>query len=156
MRAGRLLLALLVALGAAGCAREPELRAGCTPPAGEEQLLDAYADEPVFDVEPPGAKRVGKPRAEHGCRVLNFEDTSSANVMQLFELSRGYSRADLAAVYDEDLRGRGWVPAEETAPPGAFLVYCKLVRDVPAVLSISSPGSQLQVAIRAEPQRPCP
>lgn len=175
---------LLIALATGACADNDELRAGCTPPSNEQQLLDTFRDDPVFQVNPPAARRIDGPSTSNACRVLNREDTSSTSVTLSFELTRNYAPADLNATYDQDMRGRGWIPVIATGPTpmqDTHLQYCKVVQAVPSFLSIDSSvagapelrasasagvpapptpagvsGARLVVSIVAMPDRPCP
>jgi len=180
--AGCGLLLAFIAITACG---SDDRQTGCTAPSNEAQLLEAFRDDPVFNADPPAARRIDGPRSSTACRVLNREDTSSTSVTLTFELTRAYTRDDLTAAYDRDVRRRGWAPvavsiADPTSMDEAHLSYCKLVRDVPAYLSVDSvPGSapslrsslsasatpaqtaglkdaRLVVSLVAMPAKPCP
>ncbi|MEU7866394.1 hypothetical protein [Dactylosporangium sp. NPDC049140] len=147
-----LLAAVLPAL-LAGCAQEDELRPGCTPPPHEERLLDAYRDDPVFKVRPPGVQKAGAPRDSKACRILNEEDTSFTNVTLTLHGDHPYGRPELLSVYDADLQRAGWRPA---ATPADSLQYCRDVAGVPSDLQIDGyPDSSVIVSMAAEPDGGC-
>ncbi len=175
---------LLVCLTATACASE-DRQPGCTPPSDEAHLLEIFRDDPVFTVNPPAARRIDGPRSSTACRVLNREDASSTSVTLTFELTGAYTRDDLTAAYDHDIRGHGWVPisvdtSRPASPAEMHLSYCKVVREMPAYLAVDSvPGNapdprssvsqtsastqtaadhdaRLVVSITAMPARPCP
>jgi hypothetical protein len=58
---------VLVAAALTGCA-DSDLAAGCTRPANESELLDAYAADPVLDVRPPQAHDVRQPTRSTACQ----------------------------------------------------------------------------------------
>lgn len=127
---------------------------GCEPPPQEDELLQAYAAEPVFAVRPPESETNGSLSIEKGCREIGPEGTDSdvdhvgsygsttTQVSRWFALDVGFPQEELTAIYDADIRARGWAPEPlDLVPPAdggeqAGLYYCRQVNGVPSFLSI--------------------
>jgi hypothetical protein len=117
---------------------------GCTHPKDEDAILSEYRKDPVFSIEPPHAKPSGGRKVEKACRRLNFEDTTSTSVTQIYALTQPYDVGDLQAVYDTAVKTNGWIPAP--GPGGALgpgNLYCKRIHGMQSALSVAaSSGTQ--------------
>ena len=153
MRTGAVVLLLMGALAA--CGGEAPSGPGCQAPPNESKLLDDYAADPVFGVQPPDARKVSGPERIRAC-VANGEDVSSAAAIQRFELTRDYRRDDLVAAYDQAARSRGWAAASPDGPV-AGLRYCKRIRGVTSFLNITAHDSRavdVRASTGARPSEP--
>ncbi|MFE9655013.1 hypothetical protein [Micromonospora sp. NPDC006431] len=126
-----------------GGARVP----GCTVPNDEDELLDAYADDPVLAVRPEGAQRGGDIVRSTGCRQLNKEDVSNTSVTLTWRPERDYDDATVRRTFDPVASGDGWRPVVDTdvppdVPGESTLIYCRDVRGVPSRLLIRSQATQ--------------
>ncbi|GAA2357907.1 hypothetical protein GCM10010170_051400 [Dactylosporangium salmoneum] len=134
-----MVLALLPAVAA--CESTPRAP-GCVPPPHEDGLLDEYARDPVWIVQPDGATRVGRPKRIKACAQMSREDVSWTSVTLQFQLSRDYDAAALRRTYEPAVRKQDWLvdePPPGPMPPGHVLLqYCRRVQDVTSVLAIES------------------
>jgi hypothetical protein len=154
MRTGAVVVLLVGGLVA--CSPALQRDSGCQAPPNEPKLLDDYAADPVFKVQPPDARKLDGPSRSVACVALNREDTSSTSVTQRFELQRDYRLDDLKAVYDQGVRSRGWAAATVDGPL-AGLRYCKLVRNVTSFLNVTALSSHtvdVRPSIGARPSEP--
>jgi hypothetical protein len=158
MRACRITACLVVAAAVlGGCAGGDsasrdfagrDSAAGCTPPAHESELLDAYAADPVFAVRPPDAREVGQPARTLACRVDpdSPDDPTQTAVSQQIQTAEGYDAEALRALYDKVAAGHGWRPVPP--PRQDALRYCRQVRGVTSYLSIAALDPRPQAGVR--------
>lgn len=147
--------ALLV--GGTGCSLAGGAASGCTVPKDEAGLLKEYARDPVFAVVPSGAHRVGGVEQSRGCKGDDGMDLTQTSASVTLEPGDGYGTDALHQVYDPVAARDGW--RTDKAPKtgrGVYFTYCRSVRGVTSVLSISTwPGKNggLYVKITAWPER---
>jgi hypothetical protein len=163
--AGLLLVALVVAgvltarwLGVGAGVRV----AGCTAPEHEEDLLDAYAADPVLAVVPAAAARVGGVDRTRACYQLNREDVSNTLATVEIRLASDPDGAALRGLYDPVATGHGWtadpawVAGAGPEPGGVLLAYCRTVRGVTSELVLrAQPAQRVDVRSSIGP-RPSP
>jgi hypothetical protein len=145
---------VLVAAALSGCA-DSDMAAGCTPPANESELLDAYAADPVFDVRPPQAHDVRQPTRSTACHVDPDwpDDPSQAAVSLYMQTTPGYDARALYTMYNQVATGQGWRQVQ--AERQESLRYCRQVRGVTSYLLISA-ASPSTSASGSPPHRSSP
>ncbi|WP_406044743.1 hypothetical protein OG799_09905 [Micromonospora sp. NBC_00898] len=164
-RAAAASVAVLLAVTVAGCAAEGRLGlrvSGCTAPAHEDELLDAYAADPVLAVTPAGARRVRDVVRSHGCHRISREDASNTSVSLSWRSDRDHGEAELRRTFDPAARDAGWRYTEVPDQPptidgGGFLSWCRSVRDVPSRLVVrSDPAQRVDVRPSTADRSPSP
>lgn len=132
---GHVMLAALLLAGTAltGCTSD-DRASGCTPPANEEALLDAYAKEPVLGVQPSGSKRREPPMRTTACRKVG-KDVSTTYMGVQWDLSRNVEEREILSLYQPVTSGAGWTVVEDRAGP-QFAQFCKTVLGQRSILEI--------------------
>lgn len=132
---------VLLLLGSMAACGEPERVAGCRVPPDEKALLDAYADDPVFDIRPDGAQPRDGVQRSMACVRLNMEDVSNTSVQASYTVTRPVTHSQLRTAYDSVATGAGWhaytLENNLPTPVGEFrLGYCRTVRGTTSLLDI--------------------
>jgi hypothetical protein len=123
----------------------------CRPPANESKVLDAYEADPVFAVQPRGARRVRGPERTEACIQLSLEDVSATSVEAEYRPAHDYTTADLETSYRGVAVASGWTPSTDQAQPTgpkpdevlaeAQLRFCKRILGVTSYLDIYAQSS---------------
>ncbi|MCW3841241.1 hypothetical protein ONA70_14150 [Micromonospora yasonensis] len=142
---------LVAAVALTGCTRADGATGprvpGCTVPQHEDQLLDAYAQDPVVAVRPDGARPLGDVVRSTGCHQLTKEDVSHTSVTLSWRPDPDYDGPTLRRTYDRVAVAAGW---QATVDPDAgpdvagetTLTYCRRVRGVTSRLLIRAQAAQ--------------
>lgn len=158
VRIGPVIAGLLVGVAGLGaCADGGGSRRadGCTPVAREEELLDLYARDPVFEVRPLGVQEVFPQSRSMACRVdpEHLNDPSDTAVNLSMSVPPGLSTSSLSTVYEPVVTAGGWrqvvvVRSPDPANQSVTLLYCKQVRGVTSYLRIGIPRGSPQGGVR--------
>jgi hypothetical protein len=134
LRTWALAVLMLTPFAAAGCSASDPV-AGCKPPANESLLLDAYAKEPVFGIQPAGSTLREQPKKMTACHpVGKFVSVTTVGIQ--WDLARNLTADEMTSIYGPVTAGAGWTVVQSRS--GArHTQFCKSILGQQSILDLS-------------------
>lgn len=128
-----LVVVALAGAALAGCASD-EVE-GCTPPSNEAALLDAYAKEPAFGIQPAASKRREEPKRQSACRRVG-KDVSQTSVAVQWDVRRNVNEQEIQGLYEAATIGAGWTAVPDRSST-RYAQFCKSILGERSILDLS-------------------